>query len=100
MAVLVTGPDIRSVSDLAGKTIAIDERYSTSTRSVRTAVTAAGAFEIQLSEGQTTAFNRLIDKEVSAAVVALVSQGAADSFPDLAGFKTFQIPLLPRSPNR
>jgi hypothetical protein len=100
VAVVLTGPDIKSLSDLAGKAIAIDERYSASNGSVRAAVTAAGAFEVQLSEGQTTAINRLINKEVSAAVVALVAQGAADSFPDLAGFKTFQIPLLPRSPNR
>jgi hypothetical protein len=100
VAVLVTGPDINSVSDLAGKTIAIDERYSTSSRFVSIAVAAAGAHEVQLSEGRTTAMNKLINKEVSAAVVALVSKGAADSFPELAGFNMFRIPILPRSVNR
>ena len=34
---------------------------------------AAGAPEIQLSKGQTTAINRLVGKEVPAAVVGLVS---------------------------
>src|SRR5437868_1189537 len=95
VAVLVAGPDIKSISDLAGKTIAIDDRYSASNSSVRIAVAAAGALEVQLSEGQTTAIDRLIDKEVPAAVVALVSEGAAESFPHFVGFKTFQIPLLP-----
>jgi ABC-type amino acid transport substrate-binding protein len=100
VAVLVAGPDIKSISDLAGKTIAIDDRYSASNSSVRIAVAAAGALEVQLSAGQTTAIDQLINKEVPAAVVALVTEGAAESFPHFTGFRTFQIPLLPRSPNR
>ena len=74
-------PDIKSVSDLAGKTIAIDDRYSASNGSVRTAIVAAGAPEAQLSEGQTTAINRLVDGEVPAAVLALVSPEAAERYP-------------------
>jgi TRAP-type uncharacterized transport system substrate-binding protein len=98
VAVVVTGPDIKSVSDLAGKTIAIDDRYSElSIRRVRTAMVAAGALDVQLSTGQSTAINRLVGKEVPAAVVGLLTVSAADSFPDLARFKTFQIPLSPRS---
>jgi hypothetical protein len=98
VAVLVTGPDIKSVSDLAGKAIAIDDRYSEqSIRRVRTAIVAAGALEAQLSKGQTSAINRLVGKEVSAAVVGLVSANAASSFPEIARFRTFQVPLSPRS---
>lgn len=98
VAVLVAGPDVKSVSDLAGKEIAIDDRYSESSVSrVRTAMVAAGAPEVQLSKGQTTAINRLIAKEVPAAVVGLVSANAANSFPQIARFKTFQVPLAARS---
>ena len=98
VAVLVAGPDVKSVSDLAGKTIAIDDRYSEqSIGRVRTAMAAAGAPEIQLSKGQTTAINRLVGKEVAAAVVGLVSVSAADSFPELARLRTFRIPLSSRS---
>ena len=98
VAVVVAGPDVKSVSDLAGKTIAIDDRYSEqSIRRVRTAMVAAGALEVQLSTGQSTAINRLVGKEVPAAVVGLVSVSAAESFPELARFRTFQIPLSPRS---
>ena len=101
VAVLVAGPDVKSVSDLAGKTIAIDDRYSEASISrIRTAMAAAGALEIQLSKGQTTAINRLIGKEVPAAVVGLVSASAADSFPELARLRIFQIPLAPRSSNK
>ncbi len=90
-------PEIKSVSDLAGKTIAIDDRYAVSNGSVRTAIVAAGASAVQLSEGQTTAINRLVGGEVPAAVLALVSPDAAERFPVIAGFKTFHIPLSPRS---
>ena len=98
VAVLVAGPDVKSVSDLAGKTIAIDDRYSEQSISrVRTAMAAAGALEVQLSKGQTTAINRLVSKEVPAAVVGLVSASAADNFPELARLRTFRVPLSPRS---
>jgi hypothetical protein len=98
VAILVAGPDVKSVSDLAGKIIAIDDRYSESSIGrVRTAMAAAGAPEIQLSKGQTTAINRLVGKEVAAAVVGLVSVSAADSFPELARLRTFRIPLAARS---
>jgi len=101
VAVLVTGPDVKLVSDLAGKTIAIDDRYSEQSISrVRTAMAAAGAPEAQLSKGQTAAISRLVGREVPAAVVGLVSANAASRFPEIARFRTFQVPLSPRSPDK
>jgi TRAP-type uncharacterized transport system substrate-binding protein len=85
--------DINSVSDLTGKTIAIDDRQSAAEENVRTALVATGATETQLSEGQTKAVDRLIGGEVPAAVLTLVSSEAAESFPDVAGFKILRIPL-------
>ncbi len=90
-------PEIKSVSDLNGKDIAIDERQSASNDSVRTAIATAGATEVKLSEGQTKAINRLISGEVPAAVLTLVSSEAADWFPEIPGFKIFRIPLSSRS---
>jgi len=101
VAILVASPDVKSISDLAGKTVAIDDRYSEqSINRVRTAMAAAGAGEVQLSKGQTTAINRLVGKEVAAAIVGLVSTSAADSFPELARLRTFRVPLSARSPNK
>ena len=97
VAVLVTRPDITSVSALTGKTIAIDDKYSAANGSVRTAIVAAGASEIQLSGGQATAITRLVNGEVPAAIVALVSADAAEGFPDIKGFKILHVPLSPRS---
>jgi hypothetical protein len=64
---------------------------------VRTAIVAAGAPEVQLSAGPTTAINRLTTGEVAAAVVALLSPDAAETFPDIRGFKVFHVPLSPRA---
>ena len=97
VAVLMARPDIKSVSDLTGKNIAIDNRYSASNVSVRTAIVAAGATMVELSEGQATAINRLVNGEVPAAVLALVSADAAEGFPEIPGFKIFHIPLSLRS---
>jgi TRAP-type uncharacterized transport system substrate-binding protein len=90
-------PEIKLVSDLTGQTIAIDDRYSASNGNVRTAIAAAGAAEVQLSEDQAKAIDRLISGEVPAAVLTLVSPEAAERFPEIAGFRTFRIPLSPRS---
>lgn len=93
VAVLMVREDIQSVSDLTGKNLAIDERYSGSSGSVRIAVAAAGAAEVQLSTGPTTALIRLISGEVPGAIVALVSNDAAHAFPDIVGYKIYRIPL-------
>jgi hypothetical protein len=97
VAIVMARPEIKSVSDLAGKSIAIDDRQSRSHAAVRTAIAAAGAAEVQLSEGATTAINRVASGEVPAAVLTLVSPEAAEVFPDIAGFRIFRIPLSPRS---
>jgi len=97
VALLIARPEIKSVSDLTSKIVAIDDRHSASNDRVRTAIAAAGATEVQLSDGQTKAINRLISGEVPAAVLALVSAEAAEGFPEIAGFKIFRIPLSPRS---
>jgi hypothetical protein len=97
VALVMARPEIRSVSDLTGKDIAIEDKQSASNESVRTAIVAAGAVEAQLSEGHTKAIDRLISGEVPAAVLTLVSPEAAEWFPEIAGFKIFRIPLSPRS---
>ena len=97
LAVVMARPDVKSVAELARKTVAIDDRYAASNGKVRTAIAAAGATEVQLSEGQATAMSRLSNGEVPAAVVALVTPEAAKTFPPIAGYRIFHVPLSPRS---
>jgi hypothetical protein len=97
VAVVMAHPDLKAVSDLSGKTIAIDDMYSASNAAIRMALVAAGASLVQLSEGQATAINRLLDGEVLAAVLVLVSAEAAAGFPAIPGFQIFHIPLSPAS---
>jgi hypothetical protein len=93
---LIARPEIKSVSDLTSKTIAIDDGFS-AYNVIRVAIAAAGALDVQLSNSQTKAIDRVISGEVPAAVLTVVSQEAAEGFPDIAGFKIFRIPLWPRS---
>lgn len=97
VAILLARPEIKTVSDLAGKSIAIDDRQSASSASIRTAIAAAGAAGVQLSEGQTTAINRVAGGEVPAAVLTLESPEAAETFPEIEGYRIFRIPISPRS---
>ena len=97
VALVMARPEIRSVSDLANKNIAIDGEPSASNGNVRTGIVAAGAAEVQLSKGEAKAIDRLIGGEVPAAVLTLVSAEAAEAFPDIAGFRIFRIPLSPKA---
>jgi hypothetical protein len=96
VALVISRPEIKSVSDLAGNNVAIDDRQSASQTRVTAALVAAGATEVQLRDGATMAVDRLIRGEVPAAVVTLVSPEAAAAFPDIAGFHVFKIPLASR----
>ena len=97
VAVLMTRLNITDVSDLTAKRVAIDGRFAGSAGMIRTAIVAAGATEVQLSEATTAAIDRLANGEVPAAIVALVPPEAADVFPDVTGFRTFRVPVSPRS---
>jgi hypothetical protein len=97
VALLMARAEIKSVSDLTGKDVAIQDEQSASGASIRTAIAAAGAVEVQLNEGHAKAIDRLIGGEVPAAILTLVSPEAAEWFPDIAGYRIFRIPLSPRS---
>jgi hypothetical protein len=97
VAVLMARPEIKSVSDLTGKDVAIGDQQSASSASIRTAIAAAGAVEVRLDEGHAKTIDRLIAGEVPAAILTLVSPEAAEWFPDIAGYRIFRIPLSPGS---
>ena len=97
VALVLARPEINSLSDLNNKNIAIGEKQSAASGSVSAALMAAGAAEVQFSEGQAGAIDRLISGEVPAAVLALASPEAAEWFPDIAGFRIFRVPLSQRA---
>lgn len=95
VAVVMARPEIKSVTDLAGKSVAMDERYSASSIDVRIGFVVAGAVSVEVSAGHTAAIDRLSNGEVTAAVLTLVSADAADGFPEIAGYRIFRVPLWP-----
>jgi TRAP-type uncharacterized transport system substrate-binding protein len=94
VAVVMARPEIKSIADLAGKTVGMDERFSAFSVDVWAAFVAAGTKSVEVSAGHSSAIDRLSHAEVPAAVLALVSPDAAEGFPDIAGFKIFHVPLL------
>ena len=97
VALLMTRTEIKSVSDLAGKDVAIEGQQSASSSSIQAAIASAGAAEVRLAEGSMKAIDRLVGGEVQAAVLTLVSPEAAAWFPDVPGYRIFRIPLAPGS---
>ena len=93
VAVVMARPEIKSVTDLAGKEVAMDEKYSASSVDVWVGFVVAGTVSVKVSTGHAAAIDRLSNGEVTAAVLALVSAEAADGFPDVPGFKIFRVPL-------
>jgi hypothetical protein len=92
IALVLTRREINSLSDLNNKSVAITEKQSASSGRVSAALMAAGAAEVQFSEGKASAIDRLISGEVPAAVV-LASREVANLFPEVEGFRTFRVPL-------
>ena len=80
VAILLVRPEIKSVSDLGSKVVAIDISPPDSVAGVRSAIVAAGAPEVNLSEGERLALIRVMDGEVQAAVVGLLSPKAAEAW--------------------
>jgi TRAP-type uncharacterized transport system substrate-binding protein len=93
VAVVIARPEIKSLADLAGKSVAMDERYSDHIVDVWVRFVVAGTDSVEVSAGHTPALDRLSNGEVTAAVLALVSPDAADGFPEIAGFRIFRIPI-------
>ena len=93
VALVLARPEINSLSDLNNKNIAIEEKQSAASGSVSAALMAAGAAEVRFSDAKAGAINQLISGEVPAAVLTLASREAAEWFPDIAGFRTFRIPI-------
>jgi hypothetical protein len=94
VAILLVRPEIKSVSDLANKVVAIDAAQSAAVPDVRNAMAAAGAAEVEMSEGEQLALIRVMDGEVPAAVVDVLSPAAADAWnAGIKGFNILRIPL-------
>ena len=94
VALLLAVPAITSLSELAGKNIAIDDAVSASNDEARRKLEAT--VNAKLSEGSAKALDRLVNREVSAAVLTLAYPETAEWSSEIAGFKVFRIPLVKR----
>ena len=91
VAIVVAGPEIKSLSELSGKIIAIDGRHMKLHTRLQAAFVVAGATDSLLTAGDTKAEDRLLSGKVSAAVVALVYPETG--FSAIEGFSVFRVSL-------
>jgi ABC-type phosphate/phosphonate transport system substrate-binding protein len=98
VAIIVAGPEIKSVSDLTGKIIAIDDRYLNSHARIQAAIVSAGAIGSLLASGESPALDRLLSGKTSAAVLTLVYPETGFSM--IEGYSVFRVPLAAVQPSR
>ena len=91
VAIVVAAPEIKSVSDLTGKIIAIDDRYANSHARIQAAIVAVGATDTLLTTGETMAMDRLLSGKAPAAVLTLVYPETGFSM--IEGYSVFRVPL-------
>ncbi len=72
VAIVVAGLEIKSVSDLTGKIIAIDDKYLNSHARIQAAIVSAGATDSLVTTGESMAIDRLLSGKAPAAVLTMV----------------------------
>ncbi|WP_052435699.1 hypothetical protein [Bradyrhizobium japonicum] len=96
VALLLSRPDVKSASALNGLNVAIDMAQSAVEEDILIALATVGATDVHLSVSDVSPLDRLINGDVRAAVVKLVSPDAAEAFPDIKGFKVLRIAFATR----
>jgi ABC-type nitrate/sulfonate/bicarbonate transport system substrate-binding protein len=91
VAIVVASPEIKSVSDLTGKIIAIDDKYLNSHARIQAAIVSAGATDSLVTTGESMAIDRLLSGKAPAAVLTLVYPETGFSM--IEGYSVFRVPL-------
>ena len=98
VAIVVARPEIKSISDLTGKIIAIDDRYSNANARIHAAIASAGATDSLLASSESMAMDRLLSGKTPAAVLTLVYPETG--FSTIEGYSVFRVPLAGAQPSR
>jgi hypothetical protein len=91
VVVVVARPDVKSVADLAGKIIAIDDRHLKLHTRIQAAFVVAGATDSLVTASETKAVDRLLSGKASAAVLTVVYPETG--FSAIEGYSVFRVPL-------
>jgi hypothetical protein len=91
VAIVVAGREVKSVADLAGKIIAIDDRYLNLHTRIQAAFVVAGATDSLLTTSETKAADRLLSGKAAAAVLTLVYPETG--FSSIEGYNVFRVSL-------
>jgi hypothetical protein len=97
VAILLVREDIKSVSELADKVVAIDASQANSVSDIKNAIAKAGANDVRISEEDKLALGRVMDGEVPASVLSVVSPEEAAMWASVPGFNILRLPIAPHS---
>ena len=97
--IILAQPDVTNLFDLNNKAVVIAGLTSISLATVDTALSAAGAGAVQLTQGTKSDIDKLLDGKVSAAIIACVTPERAQSFPEIAGFRLLRVAVNDLSRN-
>lgn len=100
IAILYTSAPITDLDGLERWPVAIDARNTWAIDGIKKTLQAAGLSDVKLDAGKEIALTRLFDKEVFAAVVAIVPAEVAENYPELPNYSKFKILVPKLSPVR
>ena len=92
--IVLAGPGVKSAADLRDKSVLIAGVSEVSTDTLAASFASAGADKVILKQGDIGELDQLMRGEVSAAVIAAVSPGAASAFHEVNGFQTLRVPVF------
>ena len=94
--IVLAQPSVANVTELNNQDVLIAGLTSISQRGVYSALSAAGASRVRLTEGTTNDVQELLEGKVAAAVVARLPPAKAQAFPEISGLKLLRIAVTDR----
>jgi hypothetical protein len=93
VAILLVREEIKSLTELSNKTVAIDGLQAAEIPNIKTAIMKSGAKDVRISEDEKLALDRVMNGEVPAGVISVVSPEEAAQWTGVPGYTVLRLPL-------
>jgi hypothetical protein len=93
VAVVLVREEIKSLTELSNKTVAIDGLQAAEIPNIKTAIMKSGAKDVRISEDEKLALDRVTNGEVPAGVISVVSPEEAAQWTGVPGYTVLRLPL-------
>jgi hypothetical protein len=93
VAILLVREEIKSLTELSNKTVAIDGLQAAEIPNIKTAIMKSGAKDVRISEDEKLALDRVMNGEVPAGVISVVSPEESAQWTGVPGYTVLRLPL-------